>query len=661
MAGKVYLVGIGPGDVDFMTLRAARILAEADAVYYGPGVASEVIDLISPTADRCPVGAAEGRPERTPRAVRHEMAERAGLGQQVVSLIPGDPMLFHRGSEEAIALAAAGVDFEIVPGIAPSLAGPVFAGVPVTHGGISGLVTLVYVGGRVPSPPAIDDEVTRKVPPEPEAPPSPPEGSESAASDAPPDPEAAGENEDADKSERAGVDAAPNPDDPLGRVVHEGRVGRGVVVRRRNRPTDAETPARPGTPVPGISLRRTNLVEIVEDSPAEAARGLSIEKPLVRDRQQAPGQQDEEAAGGSPYPAPDWEALSRVGGTVVLVLGRKALAFAVERLLAAGRPTDDPAAVIRDAGSNRQHTLTGPLSTLVRVANITGIQGDCLLVLGDVVLLREELDWFESRPLFGYRVAMTDFEHQTEEDARLLEENGAVVYQTPLLRVAPLPDAMDFLPVPRDQVSQYDMIVFSSPAVVRIFLDSFLEDGKDPRRLTGPRIVALHPATAVELKRYGIQPDLVIEEIPKRGLADRLEVGQGKKVLMPRAARARDLIPVQIRERGAEVDILPVYDTLPDEEETNRLRSLLDDNQVDLIVHGTSTGFDFLWESMDQEERGWLLTRVDHGATGGGVAADLQSKGIPLSFQVQDHTPNDLVRAILEHRTETRHKAKELP
>lgn len=672
MAGKVYLVGAGPGDSGLITLRGSQVLGEADVVYYGDDTNRELLELVRPAAEKR-YRARHGEPGyKSPRALRRDIAERVRQGQIVVCLLSGDPVLSHHGAEAAMALAAAEIDFEIVPGLSSALASPIFAGIPLLLGGVSGSVTVVHArreeegepASPVPAAPpdsspgvsSSPEPVTRPLPSRPDTDETPTlkgmalsEGEDSALDDGDTQPTQGGVTGSTSESQ-----AGPEPARPPSAYFQQGRVGRGVVVRPR-RLDPAEMPAAPGTPPPAIVLRHANVVEIVDDAPREAARQDSIEKPLLRPPESDPDEFEPKET-GVPFPSPDWESLARLNGTLVIVADTGALGLAVGRLLLHGRPPDDPAAVIRWGTTNRQQSLTSPLSTIAKVAATSGITGDCLLVVGKVVAARDTLNRFEARPLFGYRVALTDFGHRGEEQARLLETEGAIVHEVPLLRIATLPDAREALLAAAERLDKYDMIVFSSPVLVRIFLDLLLGEGRDPRRLTGPRIVAISPTTAMELNRYNVRPDVLVETIPKRGLAEQLGVGEGNRVLMPRAARARDLLPLQIREGGAMVEIIPVYDTIPDHSAIDRLRKLLADDAVDLLVHGTSSGFELLWEAMNAEERGRMVGQVPHGSTNAVAARELAGRGIRPCFELHEAPPAELVHAIRRQRNSSREK-----
>jgi uroporphyrin-III C-methyltransferase len=157
----VSLVGAGPGNPDLLTLKAARLLAEADIVVHDALVGDGVLALIPDHVERIDVGKRVGRPVPQ-EMISALLVELGRQSKRVVRLKGGDPFVFGRGGEEALALREAGVDFEIVPGITSSIAAPAAAGVPVTHRGVSAAFTVV-TGHRRPGEPDVDWQALAKV------------------------------------------------------------------------------------------------------------------------------------------------------------------------------------------------------------------------------------------------------------------------------------------------------------------------------------------------------------------------------------------------------------------------------------------------------------------------------------------------------------------
>jgi uroporphyrin-III C-methyltransferase / precorrin-2 dehydrogenase / sirohydrochlorin ferrochelatase len=142
MTGFVSLVGAGPGDPDLLTVRAARTLAAADILFYDALVSAETLGL-APRAQKFSVGKRAGRPSMRQETINGLLIRAARRGKRVVRLKGGDPFVFGRGGEEALALVAAGIPFEVVPGISSALAAPALSGIPVTHRGLASAFVVV--------------------------------------------------------------------------------------------------------------------------------------------------------------------------------------------------------------------------------------------------------------------------------------------------------------------------------------------------------------------------------------------------------------------------------------------------------------------------------------------------------------------------------------
>jgi uroporphyrinogen III methyltransferase/synthase len=248
----------------------------------------------------------------------------------------------------------------------------------------------------------------------------------------------------------------------------------------------------------------------------------------------------------------DWEALARFPGTLVFYMGVKNLPLIAERLVAAGRPAAEPAAVVARGTLAGQRTVTATLGEIAAAVEAAEVRPPAITVVGPVAELQETLAWLERRPLHGEVVAVTRARAQASELAGRLRALGADVVETPAIRIEPL--AVELPEAP-------DLLCFTSPNGVRLYFEAL--EG-DARSLAGTRIAAIGPGTATALREHGIEADVVPERFVAEGLLEALdgEPLEGRRVLVARAAEARDTLPDGLRERGAQVEVLALYRTV---------------------------------------------------------------------------------------------------
>ena len=250
----------------------------------------------------------------------------------------------------------------------------------------------------------------------------------------------------------------------------------------------------------------------------------------------------------------DWDALARFPGTLVFYMGIGNLGLISEALRHAGRDPEEPAAVVARGTLTDQRTVRGTLADIAGRVGEAGIRPPAITVVGPVAELADTLAWLEQRPLHGQVVAVTRARAQASELARRLRELGAEPLETSTIRLEPrateLPD-----------LAGYSLLCFTSPAGVAFF---FAELGADARALAGLTVAAIGAGTAAELERFGIRPDVVAERSVAEGLVEALRdlPLEGRRVLLPRGAEGRDVLPDALRERGAEVHIAVLYDTV---------------------------------------------------------------------------------------------------
>jgi len=411
--GRVYLVGAGPGDAGLLSARALELIATADVILHDRLIPASALDGARADAELLFVGKEGGGSSVPQEHTEAVMIDRAAAGHFVVRLKGGDPFVFGRGGEEALALRAAGIPFEVVPGVSAGIAACAYAGIPVTHRGISSAVALVT-----------------------------------------------------------------------------------------------------GHP------RR------------------DVDDPLV---------EGEEAI--------DWPALAAFPGTLVFYMGVRRLPEIATALIAAGRPASEPVAVIENGTLPEQRVVAASLGRIAETVREEDVRPPSITVVGAVAALAEQLSWLPPRPLLGRTVAVTRARAQASGLARRLQELGARVLQSPVIRVQTLPG-------PPLDPSPYDLLCLTSPAGVDVLFERLGAGDRDARSLAGARIAAIGPGTARALAAHGIHADVVPERFIAEGLLDALAEIPVTRALIARAREARDVLPDTLRARGAEVEVLELYETL---------------------------------------------------------------------------------------------------
>jgi uroporphyrinogen III methyltransferase/synthase len=286
-------------------------------------------------------------------------------------------------------------------------------------------------------------------------------------------------------------------------------------------------------------------------------RGLSTAVALVTGHTQA-------SPGGIPegeQAAIDWRALAAFPGTLVLYMGVRQLAHIAASLIAAGRPGSQPAAVVEAGTLPTQRTITGTLETIAEIAHEQNVRPPSITVIGPVAALAEEISWLAPRPLRGLSVAVTRARAQASGLARQLQALGANVVQAPVIRIQQLSDPAQPALDPRP----YDLICLASPNAVSALFER-LDDGVHPpgdaRSLAAAKIAAIGPGTARALVEHGVVADVVPERFVAESLVEALAGIPVKRALIARAREARDVLPDALRTRGAQVDVVALYETV---------------------------------------------------------------------------------------------------
>jgi len=339
----------------------------------------------------------------------------------------------------------------------------------------------------------------------------------------------------------------------------------------------------------------------------------------------------------------DWGKIGSAE-TVVLFMGLVNFAAIAREMIARGRSPRTPAMAVRWATRPDQETLVGTLETLPDKIAQANLRPPATIVIGEVVALRDRFNWFEKLPLFGQRVVVTRDRRQTAELAEPLEELGAEVLLLPVIEIQPPDD-----PGPLDRaiacLDTYDWLIFTSANGVR----SFVEHLTDIRVLRA-KICAIGPATAAAVEALHIKVDRMPKEYVAESLLEALAADDltGKRVLLPRAAVARDLVPVELTRRGAIVDVVEAYRTVVPEDAAARAREILARNPTWITFTSSSTVRNFIAAAGGQSLEGVKIASI-----GPITSATARELGLTVDVEGNPHTVPGLVAAISAKRGQT--------
>jgi len=495
--GICYLVGAGPGDPGLLTLRGKECIERADVLVYDYLCNPELLRFAKPDAEILYAGKKSRDHTLTQEQINQLLVTKTGEGKIVTRLKGGDPFVFGRGGEEAQALAKAGLPFEIVPGISSAIAGPAYAGIPVTHRAHNTTLT-IFTG-------------------------------------------------------------------------HE--------------------------------------------DPEKTAETLDIAN------------------------------LARIGGTRVMLMGVERIRPICEALIKQGADSKLPVALIRRATTSQQQTLSGTLADIASKVEAADFKAPAVAVFGEVVSLREELGWFEKRPLFGKRIAVTRTRKQAGGLIRQLRELGADAFELPTIRIEPPKNLKEFGEVVL-YAHEYDWIVFTSPNGVDTFFEMFFKLYDDVRSLGGARIAAIGPATAQRVKEQHLHVDLQPEKYVAEAIIaefKKVESVENLKFLLPRAEGAREILAQELEKMGGIVDDVPAYCTVPETGDPTGGVARFRAEGADFITFtSSSTVTNFLQLKLP------IPKGLKTASIGPITSKTMRENGLTVDVEAREHDIPGLVKAILK-------------
>jgi uroporphyrinogen III methyltransferase/synthase len=342
-----------------------------------------------------------------------------------------------------------------------------------------------------------------------------------------------------------------------------------------------------------------------------------------------------------PDSALDWEALAAFPGTLVVYMGVKRLGEIAERLVAAGREPGEPAAVVERGTMSGQRTVSAPLGQLAVAAEGAGLRPPAIAVIGPVASRGDAISWLERRPLHGRRVVVTRGRAQASGLGRTLSALGADVVEVPAIRIEPRIGSDDVRRAV-DDIYSYALVCLTSPNGVRLLFEALAAAGRDARALANATVAAIGPGTAAALRERGVIADVVPERSVAEALVEALadvEV-EGRPVLVARAAGARDVLPDALRERGAELDVVALYETVaerPGEDEVDAAR------EADYLTFtSSSTVRNFVAAVGDSLPRDARVVSI-----GPVTSAAARDAGLEVDVEAQRHDIEGLVAALV--------------
>ncbi|MDP3295981.1 MAG: uroporphyrinogen-III C-methyltransferase [Thermodesulfovibrionia bacterium] len=349
----------------------------------------------------------------------------------------------------------------------------------------------------------------------------------------------------------------------------------------------------------------------------------------------------------------NWEKLATGVGTIVFLMTVKNIALVCQRLIENNRNPETPVAVIRWGTRPDQTTIVGNLRNIPDLVKEKDIKPPAVMVVGDVVKLREHLKWYEKKPLFGHRILVT---REHSGGFELLEELGAEIIEFPTIEIVP-PMTWDELDKSIDKIETYNWLIFTSANSVKFFFKRFFERDKDIRELKGIKICAVGSKTALEVKKYGMKVDLVPEEFNAEGLVEaflkehrtqntehRLK---GIRFLLPRAEVAREIFPEKVRELGGEIDIATAYRAVKPETHGKRLRRFLKEGKISIATFTSAATFNNFMSIMDRYALE-LLKGVAIAVIGTVTARAVEKAGLRVNIMPEQATIEAMVQEIIE-------------
>lgn len=346
----------------------------------------------------------------------------------------------------------------------------------------------------------------------------------------------------------------------------------------------------------------------------------------------------------------DWEKLTTGTDTLVFLMAMGNLKTIIQKLILQGKAADTPTALIQWGTYPYQKTVTGTLSTIITVAEAEKIKPPVVMVVGEVVSLRNQLNWFETRPLFGKRILITRAKAQASTFTDQLSAFGAETIVFPTLEIVPPPD-WTLLDAAIADIESYDVLIFTSVNGVSFFRKRLRALRKDLRLLKGIFICAIGPGTAEVIEEWDLRVDLIPSEFTAEGLLKMLIARgvKGKRFLIPRALEAREILPESLRELGGVVDVVPAYQALRPTYAPSDLEKIFGQRKIDLLTFASASTLRHFVEIVGKERMAGQLKESTLACIGPVTAAAATTLGLKVSIMPKDYTFPALTAAIVDY------------
>ena len=295
----------------------------------------------------------------------------------------------------------------------------------------------------------------------------------------------------------------------------------------------------------------------------------------------------------------------------------------------------------------QQKTVTGTLADIAQKAEAVNFRNPAAIVVGDVNVLRDQLGWFDQKPLFGRRIIVTRARAQASDFAECLESYGAEVIQFPTIETQPIPDNAA-LEEAIGQLAVYNWVIFTSVNAVEYFYRHLWENGKDTRSLGNARICAVGQKTVAALDQIGIRADYVPSQYRGTVLAAELEGVAGQKILLPRASIAANDLPNGLQDRGAIVDAIPIYETVKAGAEGREiLKADLHNGRISMVTFTSSSTVTNFLEMFGSPPSTALLDQAHIAVIGPSTEATAKANGLAIDIVAKQASVESLTEEIV--------------